>query len=677
MGSAAIGLIPRPLHSPDELRARFNARFRAAELASLPSSVARAINEAASARDEALEDYRVVNGWVRRIAGYMKDAPLAFDEAVRESAASAQVWAAHHRPVRDTEGQMLSRHGIEPPRDKRISTEARARRYRSTNWWKQRLARMALRRYEDGARAAGLVGRRVSPYISEATLHAYRENRRRLGGFLESMEAQNTTTGEVLPLKDLAELSLANPAHRSAELMVKARGYEDFARSRGHSWIFAVVTAPSRFHRTLYEDGAQNKKWDGSGVRDGQAWHQDNWRLLRALAARKKLPFYGLRTVEPHSDGTVHWNLLLFADRKALQWLAHRIRKYWLADCPDEAGAQRRRVKVVYEDQKKGSAASYVAKYITKGTSGEFLEGDRESDLSDGEAAERVRAWAIVHGIRQFQFIGCLKAAIWRELHRYVKRFRDAPVEPTGVPEIDRLLVHATGHVDYGAYLAAQGYVPGRRDTAACLDYKGTRYKLTRRPDGREEIAPALDRWGDRRPDQIEGLLGVFSARQFRTRQERWIIQSIARALCIARSGVSSGPWTCSTNCNHWIDIQRWLSREGAPATGPPDITVGTGIWLDGVEIHMTKPVEPPPPLPADAPLTQLYLLKLDIARRQYVLGEVSDDEVAIAEEKYDLAKRYDLVNEGLRILGQPEHSREQLIYSIETIGTPDPELGW
>jgi hypothetical protein len=204
-------------------------------------------------------------------------------------------------------------------------------------------------------------------------------------------------------------------------MMVRVRGIESYATAQGHIGLFFVVTLPSRFH-CMREDGSKNPSWRGASVRDGQDWMNRQWRRLRAALNRTEIPFYGLRTAEAHHDGTVHWNLLMFALPADAEILATALEKYFLlADSPDEPGARAHRVRRTLIDPALGDATSYIAKYISKwidgfgvGTDGE----DRHRHRDAVETCVRAEAWASLHGIRQFQFFGGPGVSVWREVRR-------------------------------------------------------------------------------------------------------------------------------------------------------------------------------------------------------------------------------------------------------------------
>ena len=98
------------------------------------------------------------------------------------------------------------------------------------------------------------------------------------------------------------------------------------------------------------------------------------------------------------------------------------MRTYALLEDGDEPGAEEARFKEVEIDYDRASATGYIVKYICKNIDGDFQENGEDAEDWYGnlakDVAARVRAWAGIHGIRQFQQIGGPPVAVWRELRR-------------------------------------------------------------------------------------------------------------------------------------------------------------------------------------------------------------------------------------------------------------------
>ena len=315
--------------------------------------------------------------------------------------------------------------GIEPP-DSDYGWLPKQLRLESPEWWAAQLSRTAERRRELAEIAAG----RVRLYCSEQALQAARERRQRLADWMSRAELHDRESGEVLPLAVVAAGSISNPEIARTELMVRIRGLEEFALSEGHAGRFLTLTAPAAFHRNA------GPRWAGVNPRQVQQYFCLCWERARAALHRAGIELYGVRIVEPHTDGCPHWHLLFWAysNRQARQAVTI-IRAEFLRVAGNEPGAQRNRCKTVAIDPYKGGAAAYVAKYISKNIDGaevgQLTDRDGAPVAEGATGAERVKAWASCWRIRQFQFFGAdmPPAGLWREF----RRVRDPALLPQSI----------------------------------------------------------------------------------------------------------------------------------------------------------------------------------------------------------------------------------------------------
>lgn len=363
---------------------------------------------------------------------------------------------------------LCSRYGVPPPNfkdsDTAAQTIAKCRRCACSKWWRRRGRVMVGRRVDLAGIRAGKVCRAAAAYVTEPGLIRQRERRTSNAELLETLTATNDD-GDAYTLAELSELSTANPTLRRHELMARINGLEEISEKRGDAAMFVTGTLPSEFHAVVEATNRPNPVYSGASPRDGQAWLVEKWALIRARLASLGVAMYGLRCVEPHHDGTPHWHLLIFAALK----LHLAIRKAFLAvfldeaELPKDERARAARIKhgvtIKLVNKVKGSATGYIAKYLAKNIDGHQLEATmtRGADgslhlTSDNPvtAAERIRAWASIWGIRQFQFFGTPPVTWWRELRR--------AKEPNecAVMEIARATADAG---EYGLHVLAVGGV--------------------------------------------------------------------------------------------------------------------------------------------------------------------------------------------------------------------------
>lgn len=412
-------------------------------------------------------------------------------------------------------------------------------------WWRRAL-RKRFRAVELHAIQRGAVHRSASPYISADGLRRFQLQQVRNAEQLAALEAVNQTTGEALPMSELIESSLSNPANRRMAMMARIRGIEQQANSKGHRATFLTITCPSRMH-PRHVSGAPNEAYDGTYPGKAHAYLNKLWRKALRRAEHLGLSAYGLRVVEPHHDACPHWHVLVFTPADQAEAFAANLRAYALQDSGDEPGAQLHRFKAEPIDPAKGSAVGYVAKYVSKSIDGEGVDGDTESDESGHSAAARQVAWARAWGIRQFQFFGVPPITPTRELYR--ASAAELPGRALGE------LHQACKANDYAAWLqAAEAY--GMRLGVSYVLRDSTRY----RGEQTKTIQGLTAAGGD-----LADTLTLI------TRCDRWVIQQRPTAHQEQRdSAAAFSPWTRINNCAS-VDGKGFIGADAQPCKGEAD----------------------------------------------------------------------------------------------------------
>lgn len=394
-------------------------------------------------------------------------------------------------------------------------------------WWRRAL-RKRFQIVELAAIRAGCVHKRAAPYVSDEAMRRHERHARKTTALLEALEALNENTGEVLSLAELRKTSTANPAIRRYAMMACLRGLEERAKALGFAAVFLTITCPSRMHARLAASGDPNPRYDGTSPRAAQAYLARNvWnaamRKLKHMGVAPGHDFFGLRTVEPHHDATPHWHVLAFVDPRRLDALVTTLRAYALADSPDEPGATERRFAVEHIDPAKGSAAGYIAKYISKNTDGVGAGEDREAGGTAAGNAPRVVVWARLWNARQFQFFGVGAVSPFRELYRL-----DAIPGP--LEALLGGLWRAARDGDFAAYLTAR-------------DASQTRVRLLYEPENSRRYPG----------EQVKRLCGITIIGDagpvpIVTRPDRWRIQPADRPDGRPSNDCFALPWTRFNN---------------------------------------------------------------------------------------------------------------------------------
>ncbi|UXI00451.1 replication endonuclease [Photobacterium sp. TY1-4] len=327
--------------------------------------------------------------------------------------------------------------GIRPPvKKKRIQpedAECGLLQLQCEKWWLRRLVKSRNIMREHLAIAMGQVSKRASAYCSFDCLNEYQAQQKRNWEAIENMVLFDEETGEEAEMKDMVLKSVANPAIRRHELMTRTRGFEDIADAMGLSGLFLTLTTPAKYHNS-YKKGGFIPHWNGASPRRAQANLNNTWARIRAKLDRDGIRWFGIRTAEPHHDGTPHWHILLWLKEEDVAAAREIFIDYAIAE--DRAELLPRKTKnheyvgpldyrprcdVKYIDPELGSATGYIAKYISKNIDGYAMDGEKDDETGEDikETAKHVTAWKSRWNIRQFQFFGGAPVTTYRELRRY------------------------------------------------------------------------------------------------------------------------------------------------------------------------------------------------------------------------------------------------------------------
>ncbi|WP_240698711.1 replication endonuclease [Vibrio kanaloae] len=279
----------------------------------------------------------------------------------------------------------------------------------SEKWLERRLLKLRAQYVEYAQIALCRVGdkKHQSRYVSDITFSNWTHKQRESADFMASMSVLNQDTNEHFKLEEVAKRTVSNPENRRIEMMVRSRGFEELAEEYGYTALFITWTLPSKYHRNSY-------KWNGATVKEGHSELMRQWALARANLAKSKIEYFGFRVAEPHKDATSHAHYFLFCRPEKKQKVISTLRAIATDEDREELGKDvSARFDVKEADPSKGGATAYIAKYISKNINGKHMpESEAEKN------AFKVRAWASVHGIRQFQQFGGAPVTLWRTLRR-------------------------------------------------------------------------------------------------------------------------------------------------------------------------------------------------------------------------------------------------------------------
>jgi len=363
-----------------------------------------------------------------------------------------------------------------------------------SSWWHTSVNKIRLQHVEQASRSLNLVNKHASCYASNFAVENRNTQLKNSYDYLTSNQIINED-GQTYSLLDIFNKSVANPFIRKAELMTRIRGFEEVATQMGHAGEFYTLTSPSKMHAVL-SSGKQNPKFNDSTPKNVNDYFNDIWKLIRSALHKKNIQPYGFRVVEPHHDGTPHWHLLLFMHPDDVKTSRSIFSKYALKEDGNERGAKEHRFKAVSIDPRKGSAAGYIAKYISKNIDGSDINKDLYGNDAK-PAASQIDAWSSTWDIRQFQQIGGPSVTVWRQLRR---------LKESNQPEVVQAFIAADSG-DWAAYVMAMGGAMLPRSNRPIHPYYENNEEEIIDAETGEITQTNLTRYGDIKPASVVGLI--------------------------------------------------------------------------------------------------------------------------------------------------------------------------
>ncbi|MBN5366720.1 replication endonuclease [Serratia marcescens] len=349
------------------------------------------------------------------------------------------------------------------------SAVASLSRLANAEWWERQLKAQRTRWREALLIAAGEVNLKKYPYASKQAIRDVQARRLANMDYLKGCDLENVATGERFDLIDKVMASISNPEIRRMELMSTIAGIEKYAASERHVGMFITITTPSKYHptRVVGKEGAEkiqfNHNWDAEAFspKDGQRYLVRIWSKMRTAFKDNGLSVYGMRVVEPHHDGTPHWHMMLFCERKKRQDVIDIMRRYALKEDGDERGAAKNRFEAKHMN--KGGAAGYIAKYIAKNIDGYALDGQIDHDTGKPlrDMAAAVTSWASTWRIPQFKAIGIPTMGAYRECRAAC--LRHISLAESFDERVEAVRAAASAG-NFAAYMAGQGGANAPRD---------------------------------------------------------------------------------------------------------------------------------------------------------------------------------------------------------------------
>jgi hypothetical protein len=237
-------------------------------------------------------------------------------------------------------------------------------------------------------------------YADDWTLARWRDFQNKQRAWMEKHEIVSEQ-GVRVPLITVATNSLKA---RRASLYAMVIGLRERGKRDGFVPAFVTATLPAIWHANPKE--GRNSYDPQLAPHHAAVEHGERWARIRALLKKSKVRYFGIRTIEPHEDGTPHVHWALWVHPNDVEELERVFRLHYPGlTAKDDIACK-------FKDWKKdgkADAASYVMHYVLK-----TLKNADGVDERGVERHERACAWASFLGLRRFAFVGLTSGILGR-----------------------------------------------------------------------------------------------------------------------------------------------------------------------------------------------------------------------------------------------------------------------
>jgi hypothetical protein len=231
-------------------------------------------------------------------------------------------------------------------------------------------------------------------------------------------------------------------AARRSQWYAMTLGLAERAKRERMIAVFVTCTLPGQYHANPAK-GANSHNPEFSPTVGAEELCR-RWSRVRARFQKSGVRYFGIRTIEPHSDGTPHYHFQL--------WVAPDDYQAFFDALDDHFNDGRRiptaalKIKI-WKGKGAAAAASYVMHYVMKA-----LHRPR-SDVPESAQLDRARAWMKHVGVRRIALIGLAKGAMgrWQAAYRLVRETEPQTCSQT------RKLVRAMRKRQWASALALAG----------------------------------------------------------------------------------------------------------------------------------------------------------------------------------------------------------------------------